>query len=367
LTIDLRFDEEKRTGIEEAWIRWWAGDLERPIVAIAHPGRLIDRSPREFSRNFIQQIPIDEAVDHFQSQLEETSYYGDALPSFFTSWFGIGGEIKPDPENMTVWTSSDLREEPIPLKDLHPGYDPNHAKTRGMQLRARAVERWEGKVTVSPGSLTIGLQALTGMRTSMQLLYDLVDSADEIVRLASEYTDASIRTYQAAHELLNIQKGNHGTSDWAHLWSTERYHMFQLDFICMVSSQMFERFVQSDIDKSFGQVEHAFFHLDGPEALHHLDAFLAMENLQGIQWIPGVRNPPTEEWIPLLKRIRDGGKLCQVYVGFDGARKIVREIGGRGFCFLIALGEPAPQEDIDNFLAVLAAEDSDAVGSTYSA
>lgn len=360
MTINLQFDEEKRTGIEEVWTRWWAGDLERPIVAIAHPGRLIDRSAREFSTDFIQEIPIDEAVDHFQSQLEETSYYGDALPSFFTSWFGIGGEIKPDPEHMTVWTSSDLREEPVPFEDVHPGFDPNHVKTRGMQLRARAVERWEGKVAVSPGTLTIGLQALTGIRTTMQLLYDLLESPEEVGRLARGYTDASIRNYKMAYDHLNVEKGNHGTSDWAHLWSPERYHMFQLDFICMISSQMFEQFVQSDIDKSFQQVEHAFFHLDGPEAIHHLDAFLAMESVQGIQWIPGARNPPPEEWIPLLKRIKDGGKLCQVYVGFDGARKIVRELGGRGFCFLIGLGEPASQEEIDDFFAALAAEDADA-------
>jgi len=360
MTIDLQFDEEKRAGIEDAWTRWWAGDLERPIVSITHPGRLIDRSPREFTREFIQEIPIDKAVDHFQSQLENTHYYGDALPSFFTSWFGIGGEIEPDPEHMTVWTSSDLREEPVPFEDLHPGHDPNHIRSRGMQLRARAVERWDRKVAVSPATLTIGLQALAGIRTTMQLLYDLVDAPEEVVRLSREFTDASIRTYQMAHDFLNVQMGNHGTSDWAHLWSPKRYHMFQLDFICMISSKMFERFVQEDIDRGFRGTEHAFFHLDGPEAVHHLEAFLAMESLKGIQWIPGARNAPPEEWIPLLKRIKDGGKLCQVYVGFEGARKIVRELGGRGFCFLIGLGEPSSPEEMDDFLAVLADEDADA-------
>ena len=360
MSIDLLFDEEKRAGVEEAWTRWWAGDLERPIVSITHPGRLIDRSPKEFSREFIQEIPIDEAVDHFQSQLEETSYYGDALPSFFTSWFGIGGEIRPDPEHMTVWTSSDLQEEPTPFENLHPGSHPNHLRTRGMQMRARAVERWEGKVAVSPGTLGIGLQAMASARTTMQLLYDLVDAPEEVVRLSKEFTDASIRTYQMAYDCLNVQNGNHGTSDWAHLWSPKRYHMFQLDFICMISSKMFERFVQADMNRSFQQTEHAFFHLDGPEAVHHLDAMLAMESLQGIQWVPGARNKPSEEWMPLLKRIKGGGKLCQVYVDFNGARKIVREIGGRGFCFLMGLGKPIPAEEIDDFLAVLAAEDADA-------
>ena len=43
--------------------------------------------------------------------------------------------------------------------------------------------------------------------------------------------------------------------------------------------------------------------------------------------------PPPDEWLPLLKRIRDGGKLCQLFVTATGAMTIVRELGGRGFAF----------------------------------
>ena len=42
--------------------------------------------------------------------------------------------------------------------------------------------------------------------------------------------------------------------------------------------------------------------------------------------------------MPLLKRIRDGGKLCQVYVTPEGALKIARELGGKGFAFCIGNG-----------------------------
>ena len=54
-----------------------------------------------------------------------------------------------------------------------------------------------------------------------------------------------------------------------------------------------------------------------------------------IQWIPGDGQPPPEEWLPLLQRIRDGGKLCQLYVTPEGARTIVRELGWRGFALYI--------------------------------
>jgi hypothetical protein len=82
--------------------------------------------------------------------------------------------------------------------------------------------------------------------------------------------------------------------------------------------------------------------------------------LRGIQWIPGDGQTPPEGWLPLLKRIRDGGKLCQVFVTPEGARTIVKNLGGRGFLFVI---QPKLSTDFLNpeeakaFLKTLAEED----------
>ena len=77
--------------------------------------------------------------------------------------------------------------------------------------------------------------------------------------------------------------------------------------------------------------------------------------MRGIQWIPGAGQPPPEKRLPLLHRIRDGGKLCQLHVTTEGARTIVREIGGYGFVFCIE-GLHVP-EDAKAFLWVLTDED----------
>ena len=60
---------------------------------------------------------------------------------------------------------------------------------------------------------------------------------------------------------------------------------------------------------------------------------LSIENLRGVQWVPGDGQPPTWEWLPLLKRIRDAGKLCQIYASPKGALHVTRELGGKGFMF----------------------------------
>ena len=79
-------------------------------------------------------------------------------------------------------------------------------------------------------------------------------------------------------------------------------------------------------------LEHGFYHLDGKGEIPHLNHLLSIERLRGIQWIPGDGQPPPEDWLPLLQRIRAGGKLCQVFTSPEGARKIVRDWAGRAFC-----------------------------------
>jgi hypothetical protein len=115
-------------------------------------------------------------------------------------------------------------------------------------------------------------------------------------------------------------------------------YMLQSDFSYMISPRMFERLVLPDLTACCDTLDYAFYHLDGKGQVKHLDMLLAIERLRGIQWIPGDGAPPPEEWIPLLKRIRHGGKLCQLYVTPEGALKIARELGGKGFAFCIGNG-----------------------------
>jgi len=128
----------------------------------------------------------------------------------------------------------------------------------------------------------------------------------------------------------------------------------------MISPKMFEKFVLPDLEKAIQHTNHAFYHLDGEDAITHLDALLSIEGLLGIQWVPEAGKPQGAEWNWLFKRIKDGGKLCQIYVNADEALEIVREVGGRGMCLIITGRPQIPPDEIDDFLAALAAEDADA-------
>jgi 5-methyltetrahydrofolate--homocysteine methyltransferase len=166
-------------------------------------------------------------------------------------------------------------------------------------------------------------------------------------------TDLWIRYYDELDQI--IRPGCRGTSCWTPIWSTQKTYMLQSDFCYMISPKMFERFVLPDIAACCDYLDYGFYHLDGKGQIPHLDYLLSITRLRGIQWIPGDGQPGPEDWLPLLKRIRDGGKLCQVFVRPEGALKIVRNLGGKGFLFVVSTGVGGIEtsEQVEAFLNTL--------------
>jgi hypothetical protein len=78
----------------------------------------------------------------------------------------------------------------------------------------------------------------------------------------------------------------------------------------MISPDMFREFVQPYLGLQCQRVDHAFYHLDGPEAICHLPALLEIPGLHGIQWTPGAGTEPveSEKWWPLYRQIQEAGK-----------------------------------------------------------
>jgi 5-methyltetrahydrofolate--homocysteine methyltransferase len=237
--------------------------------------------------------------------------------------------------------------EQIPIAGLKLVLDPNNAWWRRvLELTRRAVERWGSSIAVGHTDLGGNLDILASLLTSERLLFDVYDHPAEVMRLVNSLTRLWLRYYDELHAL--IAPAGRGTTPWAAIWSPARCYMLQSDFAYMISPRMFERFVLPDLAACCEELEHAFYHLDGVGQIAHLDMLLSLERLRGIQWIPGDGQPPPEDWLPLLKRIRDAGKLCQLYVSGEGARTIVRELGGRGFAFYIL--ETMSRTEADSFL-----------------
>jgi hypothetical protein len=64
-------------------------------------------------------------------------------------------------------------------------------------------------------------------------------------------------------------------------------------------------------------MEANIYHLDGPDALMHLDALLEIPELNAIQWVYGAGNGRASDWLDIYRRCQDAGKGIQIHLGVD--------------------------------------------------
>ena len=353
-----QFTDEDWARAERDWSAWWAGELDRPLVWIE--GRVppadgpLPEAP-SFAPNLPMDMPAEEVVARYAAHLACRRFHGDAVPKWWPNWGpGVGASFLGAPLRTapdTVWF------EPThsgPIRDLTLRYDPDAQWWRRLQDVTRAaVDLWGSRACVCHTDIGGNLDILASLRTTEQLLFDVVDEPDEVARCAAQLTSLWLRYYDELAAL--IVPAGRGTSAWASLWSPGRHYILQCDFAYMISPQMFERFVMPDLEACCAALDHGLYHLDGTGQIAHLDQLLALDRLRGIQWVPGSGQPVEEHWLPLLRRIRDGGKLCYLGVTTAGARAIVQALGGKGF--MLRIREEMNAEDSTDFLRVLAEDE----------
>jgi hypothetical protein len=359
MTLNLNFNQQDWERIKTDWQAWWAHDLDRPLVYLDNLDPAVG-SWSEWYGLADDLAPGDNPEPHaildgFERLLNGMQFFGDAFPKWFP-YYGpgifaalLGGTPKFAPG--TVWFDALGK----PLDEISLSYSPDHPwRKKILGLLEAAAGRWGGQVFLGATDIGGNLDLLASLRGSTGLLMDLVERKAMVTEKIAAITQLWLRWFDEMYAVIAPTCG--GCSGWAPFWAPGRFYMLQSDLSYMISPRMFERFVLPDLHACCEALDYPFYHLDGAGQINHLDLLLSLEKLRGIQWIPGAGSPPPQEWLPLLKRIRDGGKLCQVYVSAEGALRIARELGGKGFLFVIDYrmdGEQMTPEEAEAFLKMI--------------
>ena len=337
MTLNLHFPDSGWEVITQNWCAWWAGELERALVVlecIEPKDEVTPHYASTFLGNYGPEMPVDELLDHFLPRLQATHYLGDAYPRFWpnfgpgivAAFTGANQHAAPD----TTWF---IPVESGKISNLHARMAAgNPWWQRVKAITQAAVERWGDQLSIGFTDLGGNLDILAHLRGTQQLLFDLHDCPREVDRLVHETNQLWLHCYE---ELYTLTRLGRGSTCWGPCWSPTRGYLLQSDFAYMISPQMFERFVLPDLSACCETLDYPFYHLDGKGQLPHLNILLGMQDLRGIQWVPGDGQPQAEHWLPLLKRIRQVGKLCQVYVSAQGVLTILRALGGKGLVFVV--------------------------------
>lgn len=331
----IHFDFARLERVLDAHEKWWAGTLGRPLVKLAvrdaYPARAVGPILSQATcTDFTQSA--EAVVDALDAHLGGYEYLGDAFPMVSFDKFGPGVlaafcGARLDNATGGVWFFPDWERE---IGEIHVAYDPENVWVKRIKDIYRAAqEKWGGLVVMGMPDLGGVLDVAATFRGTQNLLVDLYDEPEEVLRVVKE-TEAA---WRAAYEDMSRALAPQGMrTDWSGLLSKSPSYILQCDFCYMIGTEMFRKFVLPTLRRDCAYFPHTIYHLDGVGELNHLDDILKIENLDAVQWVYGDGKPGARHWMDVYQKIAAAGKR-QMIVGSVEDFGYVAKIIGDGLYF----------------------------------
>lgn len=321
---------------------WWNHEIiDRAVIQVrvspdlGAEGQdyLPETSPQDVEAWFLDP---DLVVRRLLRELSDSHFVGEAFPVMYAvsgrmvaitaAYLGCPLEFI---DTRTVWSHSMLTDwQERPVFKFNPD---NIWWQKSERLMKTAVEQADG-FFVSVPDLNGPTEILARIRGTQRLALDFYDNPHYLKPALHEINQAWYDYWQACVDITH-QAG--GYFFWMGIWSDLPATDLQSDFSLMLSKEMFDEYFLPFIAEQTEMVQRTIYHLDGPGAVRHLDSLLDLPYLDGIQWVPGAGAKPAVEWIPLLQRIQDAGKLVFVYCDPSHVQKLLEELNPEGLMLIV--------------------------------
>jgi hypothetical protein len=159
------------------------------------------------------------------------------------------------------------------------------------------------------------IDVLASMRGAQDTLFDIIDEPDEILKRIYQINDIYFQYYDRFYE---IAKDDEGGSCYTvfQIWGPGKTAKLQCDFSAMMSPDQFRKFIQGSLRKQAGKLDNVLYHLDGPDAIKHVDAIMEIEEIDALQWTSGDYGPDGtfEQWYEIYDKAVKAGKALWIKV-----------------------------------------------------
>ena len=302
----------------------------------------VERQPQQLETRWLN---AQNKIKFARNAFERTAFYGEAYPLLFPD---LGAEIFAAilgcPMELTAtgtWCEhpfASLEADCIKMAEDEKWWKVVYDMTRAYVDDGNG-DYLVGMVAIHPGLDTLG--ALVGPE---ELCMEFYDSPDMVKRAL----DAQWEIFKGLYEKLYAMTQQHqcGTSNWMGAWYPGKWHTISCDVMTMISRDMFRDIALPMIRKEAAYFDKSIFHLDGREALRHLDDLLDTDEISGIQWQFGAGNPTASHWIDLLSEIQKAGKVVQVVLQPDELDIMLDKLDPEGMLYVIACESDAQARDL---------------------
>ena len=304
--------------VQPYWEAYWRGDV--PMVVSAVPKSECDRVLQP-PWGALRHQSVAEVGAQLLGWARSHDFAGGSVPGYAVSMStGLVAQLV----GAKLETCGDSARVIPCIEDLSTAeirFDPESPLwQRFVSCAGELQEICGDEVMICAPCLGGNLDLLDGLRGTTELLLDLIDNPEGVHHCLRELDAVHQQLIARADGIFRVPElgkvNRHGMYCRGHL------SIPQCDFSCMISPDMFREFGVPYLQKEMQRLVGVEYHLDGPDAICHLEAMCELPEVNLIQWVPGAGNE-RRDWTELFDRIdalgkgqlRGGG-----LAGFEAAR-----------------------------------------------
>lgn len=236
----------------------------------------------------------------------------------------LGGVFEGGEDTIWIHPNPDFTDE-IVFNPEHPNWILHKELLKACKAKAN------GHYFVGMPDLMEGLDVLAALKGTDRVLLDTVMQPEILEQQMQQINDIYFKVFDELYDI--IREGDEMAFCYFSSWAPGKMSKLQSDISTMISQDDYRRFVQPFIREQCQKIDYTLYHLDGVGAMHHLPALLEIEELNAIQWTPGVGEPQggSPKWYDLYKKILAGGKsVMACWVTLDELKPLLDRIGVDG-------------------------------------
>lgn len=236
----------------------------------------------------------------------------------------LGGVFEGGEDTIWIHPNPDFTDE-IVFNLEHPNWILHKELLKACKAKAN------GHYFVGMPDLMEGLDVLAALKGTDRVLLDTVMQPEILEQQMQQINDIYFKVFDELYDI--IREGDEMAFCYFSSWAPGKMSKLQSDISTMISQDDYRRFVQPFIREQCQKIDYTLYHLDGVGAMHHLPALLEIEELNAIQWTPGVGEPQggSPKWYDLYKKILAGGKsVMACWVTLDELKPLLDHIGADG-------------------------------------
>lgn len=159
------------------------------------------------------------------------------------------------------------------------------------------------------------VDVLASLRGAQDMLYDMIDDPEIIEERVKEITALYYDYFDSFYNVIKDDEGGNAYTVFQ-IWGPGRTVKLQCDFSAMMSPANFRDFVQDSLRQQAEKADCVLYHLDGPDAIKHMDALMEIDGIDALQWTSGDAGPDgtLEDWYGIYDKARAAGKSLWVKV-----------------------------------------------------